>query len=193
MDLAIVRIREYVNNMRNYDDIGLTDNLLSTDSVLKKNPRRMTGLDSDSLVESQGKAFRISQVTNPGLVVESTSVAAGGPLLAGNQGVYTVNLHPHVTADSRYKSFGIPYISAYIGTSVVGTMQVYPQLGSGVTPGQFLFTSGFDYARLASMGSNSYMVSIYNNSGGSVNVYFISRWRYTNHGTVSTTIGGTAV
>lgn len=71
-------------------------------------------------------------------------------------------------------------------------MEFFPALGAGVAPGKFQCQSGFNNTDTFNGTNNwnngtnmTFVVTVYNTSGTTANVYLTSQWKYTNHGRVN--------
>lgn len=150
----------------------------NTNSVIN-NPVRGSGMDFDAQYTIQSRNVKLSgllkysnystatgAIPNQGAVFGQIVLTPASGMFAPNNGVA-----------------GFPLIDIYEGTSVVGSMQIFPQIGSGISPkNKFTCTAGFEYsASTPSSGTPNaimYAITIFNNSGTTANVFVESQWKF---------------
>ncbi len=140
------------------------------------NKPALSGMTFDAQNEVQKSRQRYS-----GLVGTTSISAASGNVGTGNISVYTTWITPKIRANTN---LAIPFVAIYEGTSAVGSMQIYPNIGAGIAAGKFQFTSGFDLLNWETNGTypgqTNFVVQIYNVGGGTTaNIYAQSQWKFT--------------
>lgn len=146
------------------------------DSPAVTRTRRVPGIEFDSQYEVQTKNVIGSRLQVKNMIKISNAGTAIGTISNGNDVLITSTLNP--TAQNYInKNIGIPEISIYGTTSAVGSMQIWPRAGNGISFGDFSFYSGFDYAS-ADDKNSVFMVVVENNSGADSPVYIEGRFKY---------------
>lgn len=124
------------------------------------------------------KRIKVSRMSVQELVKEADSSTASGSFNTGQSLLVSVSLNPE-NLHPGAKPIGVPQISIYQGTEVDDDNQIYPRSGSNITPGDYIFDSGFDWGAAASDGSDLvFNVAIENIDAGSVSIYVVASWRY---------------
>lgn len=143
----------------------------------------VTAVDFDSQYEVKTKSSRMSAMLNDNFVVFSNIGTASGSVGAGTRVFATTTLHPgpNVPLADSYRNFGLPLTALYEGTSAVGSMQIFPNQGNGIASDKFRMFAGFDYA-LSTGSTVVYKIMIHNTAGTTADLYFLSQWKYTDHG-----------
>lgn len=119
---------------------------------------------------------RTSRIQSESLVGVSEVATASGTVGSSNRAILTTTLSPSTSLPNT-RNMAVPFITIYEGTSAVGSMQLYPGQGAGISAGKFPTDSGYDYA--AYNGTNSvFRVSIFNSTGTTANIYAITQWKF---------------
>lgn len=153
-------------------------------------PRPIGGFVFEQQYEVQGRSPKLSNSAVRNLVQISPRASGGATLEYNASLTFTAALTPE-NLYSQSKIHGDPYWSIYQGTSAVGSMQIYPNQGAGITDREYEVRSGFD------LGTNNdtdwdginavNVVNIEKLSAGSVSVFASVQWNYIidNAGTVA--------
>lgn len=133
------------------------------------------------------KSSRLS-IRNPGaLSNQATSSVASGN---GTTSFFNTSLTPQ-TPHGTEMNFAIPYMTIYWNTAGVGSLQIWPNIGSGITPGAFTTQAWFDWHAFSATAPGSVISqvsgAITNVSGGNGTLQLVTQWKYLsfNSGTVA--------
>lgn len=163
--------------MKDYQNLGLDKNLKKIDSLAVK-PQQIQGIDFESDYEIQTKRIRASQSAITDLIRNSGSTTASGSFTNTGQ---TLVITTTLTPDPSYlnsRLLALPQVNVYQGTAIIGTLQMYPGRGAGITVGDYEFSSGYD--QQTTNGTNMvYRILVENvNRTGTTQVFIVSQWRY---------------
>jgi hypothetical protein len=103
------------------------------------------GIDFDSRYEVQSGILRSSSVALGSILNESGGTTAIGTFNIGS----SFNLTSQLQFNPPYQGIpisGIPYVALYQGTAAIGSNQIWPAKGVGVTNGRYIATGWFDLA-----------------------------------------------
>jgi hypothetical protein len=131
--------------------------------------------------EVQSRRLHTTSLVAAQLVVNTGTVAIGTfGITTASYGSLTTDLTP-LQVYKAQNNMGIPLTAIYEGTAAVGSMQVYPTVGAGITAGKFPIMSGFDYARWVALGTPAltpFVVTIQNTTGTTALFYAQTFWKY---------------
>lgn len=163
-----------------YSNLGFGPNFIKKDSIPGR-PLNPTGMQFDSQYEVQTNSVLASSFVNNGFIDLSDISTASGTLAIGSQFVLNVTLSPD-NPPPGYLNFGVPLVSIYEGTSIIGSMEFYPRSGGGQpSTDKFHIYSGLSWNQ--TNGTNSvFSLTCWNNSGSAVPFYIVTQWKYTDHG-----------
>lgn len=152
----------------NYDKF-----MLPRDSLITQPRNEVLGIDYALRYDIQSRNPRFSN-----LVAVGGTATGSGQITAGSCVVITTTISPAVFHDND-RILGIPFLAVYEGTTGVGTMQIYPALGSGqvLAPDKFLSHSGYDYGYFDN-DNVSWSVTLTNTSGTTADIFVVTRWKY---------------
>jgi hypothetical protein len=141
----------------------------------------------------QAKQIRMSKANVLGLIQLSALGSAIGTCTTG-QTLYLQSILQTSIPHNYDFNFALPYLAIYQGTAMVAGSQVYPTTGTGITPGAYTITGGYDLNTFGTLlpGSVASVWSglVVNNSAGSFPLLFVSRWKWINfdNGTVTQSV-----
>lgn len=173
--------------MSQFDNLNLNQFLQPNDSIpgqMAANPTQVPwkfGFNQPI----QGKQLKLSQVNLKSSIINSSFTSG----TFGLNNSTTVNLTTTITNNAPHgndPTFSLPHMAFYKGTTSIGTNQIYPALGNGITTNTFVCWGGYNYNSFD--GTNTtWTASISNISGGSVTIYYAIQHKYlkTNSGTQS--------
>lgn len=168
------------------DAATLTATLQSPDSpVYRQQQKFVPGVQFESQYEIQTRRVQASQIYVRNFVQLSGTAQATGAIGNGTTLLVSTTLTPQ-TPHQFDPNFAIPFIALYQGTVTIGSAQIYPRIGSGITPGAYTVQGGFDYH--AYDGTNSvWSGAITDNSAGNQTILLVTQWRWLwyNNGTVT--------
>ena len=129
-----------------------------------------------------------SQVNIKDFIQVSGTASATGAIGNGT----TLFLQTALTPEPPHQTdvnFADPYIALYQGTAAVGSLQIYPTLGAGITPGDYTVQGGLDYHGFGTAIPQALSIwkgVITDNSAGNQTILFASVWKWSlyNSGTV---------
>lgn len=159
----------------NFKALNLTQSGIAQDSPMAR-PQPTLGVDFDTSYEIQARKMRVSQTYINNFIQNSGTATASGSFGNGQALNINTGLTPNVPFQN-FPNFADPYIALYQGTSAVGSMQIYPFMGSGVVTSNYKVWSGFNYTSFDGVGS-FYTVHVENVAAGAVSIFFISQWKY---------------
>ena len=150
-----------------YSHLNLNSRMQKVGSL----PERVKFTDSvsfESLFEPRSKSLRASSfVQNSGVGTASgsfdtaTSVTITARYTNENQG--------------GLRTFGIPFIAVYTGTTAVANNQIYPRFGT-IANDLYSIHSGFDYRGWNGV-DTVFRINIENNSGTTSSIYAEVQWK----------------
>lgn len=157
-----------------YDKLGLDSRLRAKSALSNIYPPIVRGVDFDGQYQVQTKNIRVSQLVG----TSEVATATGG---MDNNTSLTISATLNPNKSNNQPNFALPFLAAYIGTSAVGSMQLYPRYGAGIANAKYQVHSGFDYQSWN--GTNMvFRVTVENNSGGSQNIFVTGRWKVLGYG-----------
>lgn len=169
----------------NYEDLGLDPYLRSLNSPSNR-ITRIPPLQFDSLYEVQTKNVSVSSLNSANLVQLSNGVTASGSVAAGTHVHLNTTLSPNLSVlGTAYKNFANPFVAIYEGTAAVGSMQIFPGFGGGISADKFRFASGFDYAALGNGTASTYRVRIHNTTGTTAQIFAETKWKILEYSSVN--------
>lgn len=105
----------------------------------------------------------------------SAAANASGTIGNGTTLFLNTKLTPNAPI-AQFPNFAVPYIALYQDTAV-GSNQIYPAVGAGVTPGAYTVQGGLDYQSYNGTNS-SWSGIITDNSAGGHNILFYTQWKF---------------
>lgn len=164
--------------MKDYSNLNLDKNLRSLNSLAVTNQKMVQGIDFDIGYEVQTNRVRSSRAAFADFINNSGSATVSGSFTATGQ---TIVVTTTLAANSPYinsQLLAAPQLNVYQGTSIVGSLQMYPGRGAGITIGDYEFNSGYD--QQTTNGTNIvYRVLLENvNKTGTTQIFAVSQWRY---------------
>lgn len=139
--------------------------------------RRPNPMNFDVQQEVQGRLARLSNINVKNFIFQSGTADATFGL--DNNGSAVIKFSSRNAPPHQSEPMWAQYYAAiFQGTTSVGSLQVYPGHGAGIDPTDYHIYSGFDYVNYAAGTTSNWMVSITNQSGGSLTFYVISRVKY---------------
>ena len=163
--------------MGDYSKLGLDKFLRPFSALSTKKNKPATQQEISQVFNQSVKAINISRPNFPSDFIRNTSTATGTASFGtGTWLTIDISLVPRAPDYSR-KQFGFPYVSIYEGTSAVGSMEIFPAQGNGITFGDYRTKSGFDLNQYDGTIS-SYTVSLENVAAGNVNIYIEAAHAY---------------
>jgi hypothetical protein len=168
------------------NNTNLTDTMQSPDSpVYRQQKNFVNGVQFESQYEVQTRRVQASQIYIRNFVQLSSSASATGTIGNGTTLTLTSTLSPQ-TPHQFDPNFAVPFVALYQGTVAIGSAQLYPKIGSGITPGAYTIQGGLDYHTYD--GTNSvWGGAITDNSAGNQTILFVTQWKWIwyNNGTVT--------
>lgn len=162
--------------------IGYDNKLRALSSLSRRIPPKIMGINFDTEYEVQTRAINTSNFGNNGFIDFSAGAEGTSSIAAGTRAVLTTTLTPDPKIPDIYTNFAIPFISIYEGANGSdATTQFYPGQGSGIAANKLIIMSGYDKAAINSNNS-VFRVTMYNNIGTTINIFFTVQWKYTDHG-----------
>lgn len=154
---------------------------LQPENAIPARQQYTPGIQFDALYEVQARRVRASQVVNNQLVQFSGGATGSGTIAASGTTTVTTDLSPTSIYVNQYIQ-GNPMVAIYEGTAAVGSMQIYPAVGAGISAGKFVCQSGYDYRRwnttLGTAAVDTFTVTVRSTAGTTANLYVETRWRY---------------
>ena len=149
---------------------------LPGNNLIKNNTIDIIGVNWDKLYTAVPRRETLSSLSVKNLIQISDTASASGTFGNGQSLTITTNLTPNnLFSDARM--LATPYVAVYEGTAAVGSMQIYPRYGAGITVGDYTTQSGYDYDDFDEF-TEDFKVGITNVAAGNVSVYAVTRWRY---------------
>lgn len=144
---------------------------IGTHETVQQNSLRTSQVNIKRFVQLSGTASGTVGIGNGTTAFLATSLTPLSPRL------YDIN-------------FAVPYIALYQGTVAVGSMQIYPTVGSGITPGAYTVQGELDYHGFGT--SNPQTLSIWkgivtDNNAGNQTILFATIWKILNYNSGTTT------
>lgn len=159
-----------------YTEYGYNKYLQKINGISIKEEFFVPGIDFDKQYEVQTKKIRASRVDIQEFIQNSEIATASGTFGNGQAVTVSTTLTPQVPFQND-PNFAIPYVAMYEGTAAVGSMQIYPRQGAGISVGDYNIYSGFDISSFN--GTNSvWRAHVENVAAGDVDIYFQSQWKY---------------
>lgn len=131
----------------------------------------------------QGKQIKMSKVNIKKPFFLSAQATGSG--VTGNG--TTLNFNTTLTPNAPHvneMNFAIPYVAIYWNTAGIGTAQIWPKLGSGISGTAFTVTAGFDWhlfsAGIPGSVIASFSGNILNNSMGNGTIQLVTQWQFIN-------------
>lgn len=157
-------------------DLNLNKYMQDLNSPAANRTRRLSGASFDAQYEVQTRNLIASRLQIKDMIKISNVGTAIGTITNGDDVLISAQLIPDNQSHNN-KNLGVPEISVYGTTSAVGSMQIFPRAGAGISFGAFSFYSGFDYTS-ATDENSVFMLVIENNSGANKPVYIEGRFKY---------------
>lgn len=160
----------------NYQDINLTNRLVSTRSPLFRLQKESMKTSLVAVPVVRAQRLKVSQTSIRNLIQRSDTASAVGTVANADSASVTITLTPDNVFNGAAVQ-GNPYVAIYQGTVAVGSMQIFPSYGSGITVTDWDIHSGFDYNYFAGT-QEKYTVNVANISGGDLPIYVDATWKY---------------
>lgn len=125
--------------------MGLDNRMFSVNSLANRFPS-ISGVDFESQYEIQTSRMKSSRVNLEGLVQITTAGSVSGNFALGS----ALDINSEISFNQPKqgnKTFGHPFVAIYQGTAAIGTNQIYPIRGAGVTFGRYDINADHDYHR----------------------------------------------
>lgn len=159
-----------------YSSLNLNEYMQDLNSPAANRTRRVPGVAFDAQYEVQTKNVIGSRLQVKDFIKISNTADAVGTITDGDDILVSLSLTPD-NPNYNSKILPVPEMAVYQGLSAVGTLQIWPRAGSGITYGDYSFYSGFDYSAATDYNAPFRLV-VENNSGGDKPIYIIGRLRY---------------
>lgn len=160
-------------------DVSFNLNSLLTDNdspLVREKQRKDQTNGIKYLPKVDIRRVKTSSLSIRDLVQISNAGSAIGTLGSGESVSATTTLTPDNTF-SDAKVIGIPYAAIYVGTSAIGSNQLYPNYGSGIDVTQWDLHSGFDYNDFNAT-TEKFTINVANISAGAQSIFFVGNWKY---------------
>ena len=130
-----------------------------------------------------------SQINIKDFIQISGTASATGTIENGTTLFLNTSLIPQPPHQTDV-NFADAYIAIYQGTASIGSLQIYPTTGAGITPGAYTVQGGLDYHGLATASPQALSIwkgIITDNSAGNQTILFATVWKWAlyNSGTVT--------
>jgi hypothetical protein len=145
------------------------------------NVRQTIGFQFETSNEVQAKKIKLSNANVENFIGFVPGTVTSGTF--GSAATVTYTTTAGFNSPYTYKMLiGIPAIAIYQGSSPIGSMQIYPDLGNGITGSQWNIVSGFNADTYRDYdGYNwQYLVRATYTGSGTVNITAVSNWKYLN-------------
>lgn len=159
--------------MKNYSDLGLTNNLMSANGIAAMD-RGFVDDYKFSINYQQSKTL-VSKINVEELVKTSALGSASADFSVSPILTFSTTL-TYVTPHAYEKIFGIPYIALYQGTTINGSTQIWPVRGGSVTAGRYDVQGAYDYQGWDEISSKYRGIIIDTNGTSTQTLVLLTKW-----------------
>ena|SRR3990167_8275973 len=153
---------------------GYDNRLRALNSLSRRLPPEILGVEFDTGYEVQTKSIRISRLIKNGNIA-----TASGSFDTATSVTVSITLNPNVQ-DSQ-PNFALPFVAIYTGTAAVAANQLYPRFGASIANTKYAIHSGFDFRGWDGI-NTVFRVNIENNSGTTSSIFAQAQYKIINYG-----------
>lgn len=152
-------------------------------------PLKQTAWEFGNYQKIQAKQVKASRMNIRSPFQLSAQATGSGIIGNGTTLLFKTTLTPNAP-HANEMNFAIPYVAIYWNTAGVGSLQIFPTVGAGITSGTaFSVEAGYDWHLFSSQTPGSIIASfagkITDNSMGNGTIQLVTQWQFANFNTGS--------